>query len=47
MGNRSDIRKRYNIRGTSGNDCLTVLCCRPCALAQEQREIQLEETSIS
>jgi Cys-rich protein (TIGR01571 family) len=44
MGNRTDIRTRYSIRGSGGNDCLTVLCCRPCALTQEHRELLLEQS---
>jgi Cys-rich protein (TIGR01571 family) len=47
MGSRSDIRNRYDIRGESHEDCLNSLCCRPCALTQESREIELEEKSFS
>ncbi|KAH9983169.1 PLAC8 family-domain-containing protein [Russula compacta] len=47
MGSRSDIRNRYEIRGDSVRDCLVSLCCRPCGLTQERREIELEEKSLS
>ena len=47
MGSRADIRNRYDIRGDSVEDCLSSLCCRSCALAQERREIELEEKSFS
>jgi len=46
MGSRADIRNRYDIRGDSVEDCLSSLCCRSCALAQERREIELEEKSF-
>jgi Cys-rich protein (TIGR01571 family) len=47
MGSRSDIRNRYDIRGAGIEDCLISLLCRPCALTQERRELELEERSIS
>jgi len=47
MGSRLDIRKRYDIRGEAMEDCLSSLFCRPCALTQERREIELEEGSFS
>jgi len=46
MGSRSDIRSRYGIRGEGIGDCLNSLFCRPCALTQERRELELEEGSI-
>ncbi|KAI0293944.1 PLAC8 family-domain-containing protein [Russula brevipes] len=47
MGSRIDVRNRYDIRGDGSGDCLSSLCCRPCALTQEQRELELEEKSFS
>jgi Cys-rich protein (TIGR01571 family) len=47
MGSRSDIRNRYDIRGEGVEDCLSSLLCRPCALTQERRELELEEESFS
>ena len=43
---RSDLRRRYGIRGDAFNDVLTSGCCVPCELVQEHREIQLEESSF-
>jgi len=44
--NRSNIRSRYNIRGSTMNDCATSIFCRCCSLTQERREIELEENSF-
>ncbi|KAH9993552.1 PLAC8 family-domain-containing protein [Russula vinacea] len=43
---REEIRERYGIRGSTLSDCFASWCCRPCALTQERREIELEENSI-
>jgi Cys-rich protein (TIGR01571 family) len=43
---REDIRERYSIRGDAIGDCVASWCCRPCALTQERREIELEENSF-
>ncbi|KAF8467958.1 PLAC8-domain-containing protein [Russula ochroleuca] len=43
---REQVRERYSIRGNSTEDCAMSLCCRPCALTQERREIELEENSF-
>lgn len=43
---RSDVRRRYGIRGDACNDVLSSACCVPCELVQEHREIQLEESSL-
>jgi Cys-rich protein (TIGR01571 family) len=43
---REEVRERYGIRGAAFGDCLTLWCCRPCALTQERREIELEESSF-
>ena len=37
---------RYGIRGDAVTDCLASACCRPCALTQERREMELEEGSF-
>ncbi|KAH9992307.1 PLAC8 family-domain-containing protein [Russula vinacea] len=47
MGVRSDIRRRYNIRGEELKDCCHSLYCHGCALTQERRELELEEASFS
>ncbi|KAH9964823.1 PLAC8 family-domain-containing protein [Russula compacta] len=44
--NRSDVRRRYGIRGGCMGDCLASWCCDPCALVQERRELELEEGSL-
>jgi len=44
--NRSDIRKRYGIRGRKRDDCFVSFCFTPCALAQERRELELEEETF-
>ncbi|KAI9459155.1 PLAC8 family-domain-containing protein [Lactarius psammicola] len=46
IGERTDIRARYSIRGSTVEDCLTSWCCTPCALTQEHLEIELEEKSF-
>ena len=49
VGTRAEIRTRYGIRGGSvgdNGDCFVSICCRPCALTQERREIELEERSF-
>ncbi|KAF8467961.1 PLAC8-domain-containing protein [Russula ochroleuca] len=43
---RAEIRGRYRIRGDACRDCLVSCFCRPCALTQERREIELEESSF-
>ena len=43
---RADSRERYDIRGSMVDDCFASWCCRPCALSQERREIELEENSF-
>jgi len=43
---REEVRERYGIRGAAFGDCLSSWCCRPCALTQERREIELEESSF-
>ena len=43
---REELRERYGIRGAPFGDCLSSWCCRPCALTQERREIELEESSF-
>jgi len=40
---RGSVRGRYNIEGGSVGDCCTTCWCKPCALTQESREIELEE----
>ncbi|KAH9036854.1 PLAC8-domain-containing protein [Lactarius pseudohatsudake] len=46
IGERTDIRARYSIRGSTFEDRFTSWCCTPCALVQEHREISLEETTF-
>ncbi|KAH9993562.1 PLAC8 family-domain-containing protein [Russula vinacea] len=43
---REQVRERYGIRGGPAKDCAASWCCRPCALTQERREIELEEGSF-
>jgi Cys-rich protein (TIGR01571 family) len=43
--NRTDIRNRYGIRGSIASDFLVSTCCPDCALTQERRELELEESS--
>ncbi|KAK4047665.1 hypothetical protein OIO90_006094 [Microbotryomycetes sp. JL221] len=40
---RGEIRKRYNIQGSGGGDCLTSCCCLPCSIGQQSRELAHEE----
>ncbi|KAF8885346.1 PLAC8 family-domain-containing protein [Infundibulicybe gibba] len=46
ISTRGAIRQRYKIDGGWIGDCFTALCCTPCQLAQEDREIALEENSF-
>lgn len=46
-GNRADVRAHYSISGGTPEDCLSSTFCRPCALTQESREIELEENSFA
>jgi Cys-rich protein (TIGR01571 family) len=46
ISTRKKTRLRYNIAGTDLEDCGTSLCCGPCALTQESKEMGLEETSL-
>jgi len=36
------IRKHLRIDGTGCDDCIQGICCGPCALAQEAREVRHE-----
>ncbi|KAI0249130.1 PLAC8 family-domain-containing protein [Lactifluus subvellereus] len=47
MFTRTDIRKRYEIRGSIVGDCCVSCCCVSCGLTQERREIEAEEKSHS
>ncbi|TFL02845.1 PLAC8 family-domain-containing protein [Pterulicium gracile] len=44
--NRTDIRKRYNIKGSGCGDCCMSFWCNPCALSQQSHELELEEQSF-
>jgi len=46
IGDRTDIRARYSIRGNTLDDCLAGWCCTPCSLVQEHNEKALEEKSF-
>jgi len=46
IGERGDVRDRYGIRGGTCGGCCSIWCCTPCALTQERREIELEESSF-
>ncbi|KAF8960423.1 PLAC8 family-domain-containing protein [Flammula alnicola] len=46
MTTRGSLRSRYNIQGGGCGDCCTALCCTPCELTQESRELELEESSF-
>lgn len=37
------IRKYYDLESSPGKDCLSHFCCHTCALAQDQREVQIRE----
>ncbi|KAG6872446.1 hypothetical protein C0995_009703 [Termitomyces sp. Mi166 len=47
IGNRGNIRSRYDIKGGGCTDCLTSCFCSPCALTQEKGEIELEEKALA
>jgi Cys-rich protein (TIGR01571 family) len=46
ISTRKNTRSRYNIAGGGLEDCCTSLCCGPCALTQESKEMGLEESSL-
>jgi Cys-rich protein (TIGR01571 family) len=37
---REHLRKKYNLKEEPCGDCPTTLCCGPCALCQEAREMK-------
>ncbi|KAI0286347.1 PLAC8 family-domain-containing protein [Russula brevipes] len=43
---RAEVRERYGVDGSAVGDCFSAWCCRPCALTQERREIELEERNM-
>lgn len=36
---RHSLRRKYNISGSVSNDAVVSLCCGPCAIAQQYREL--------
>ncbi len=40
MCEREALRKKYNLKEEPMGDCPTALCCGPCAICQEAREIK-------
>ncbi|KLO08361.1 PLAC8-domain-containing protein [Schizopora paradoxa] len=46
VGQRTDVRRRYNIEGDSITDCFAAALCSPCQLTQQSREIALEEWAL-
>lgn len=46
ISNRAQIRDQFDIQGSCLSDCVAVTCCSPCALAQESRELSLEEREL-
>jgi len=46
IGQRTETRERYRIRGSAVGDCCAAYWCTSCALTQERREIELEEDSL-
>ncbi|KAF8630816.1 hypothetical protein AX15_002715 [Amanita polypyramis BW_CC] len=44
--NRGHMRNRYMIDGNGCSDFGSALCCTPCELTQEHRELELEEQSL-
>ncbi|KAH9969284.1 PLAC8 family-domain-containing protein [Lactifluus volemus] len=47
VNQRTELRERYNIRGSIYEDLFSSWCCRSCSLTQERREIELEEMSLN
>ncbi|XP_023738715.1 protein PLANT CADMIUM RESISTANCE 3 [Lactuca sativa] len=44
---RSKMRSQYGLHETPCNDCLVHVCCEPCALCQEYRELKHNGFDIS
>ncbi|KAI8835067.1 hypothetical protein BC829DRAFT_365459 [Chytridium lagenaria] len=44
---RSSLRTTYNIRGSSIDDTAVSCFCLPCALTQEQREIEAWDSAVA
>ncbi|GLI61088.1 hypothetical protein VaNZ11_003303 [Volvox africanus] len=42
---RSWLRKKYSIPGDPCQDCCAALCCAPCAMCQEHRELTIRSQS--
>ena len=40
MFQRKNMRQKYNLKEEPANDCVVTLCCSPCALCQEAREMK-------
>ncbi|OLL26736.1 Cell number regulator 10 [Neolecta irregularis DAH-3] len=43
--NRGDVRRQYNIRGTTGLDCCISFFCGGCAICQEYKEVRDRENA--
>ena len=42
--NRQDMRKQYNIAGSAGKDFCISWCCANCALVQERKEVEYQNS---
>ncbi|KAI9844644.1 MAG: hypothetical protein M1838_002099 [Thelocarpon superellum] len=42
----SRIRSKYNIEGSAGDDCVHAVCCLPCTLIQDEREVRDREDDM-
>lgn len=40
MFQRKKLRQKYNLKEEPAGDCVVTLCCSPCALCQEAREMK-------
>lgn len=43
MINRGEIRAKYHLEGSACKDCLCALCCTPCDITQQEKEVEYRE----
>lgn len=44
---RTELREKYGIPGSTNNDCWATFCCLPCAQIQLDKEVELRETRVN
>ncbi|KAH8179313.1 PLAC8 family protein [Sarocladium implicatum] len=44
---RTELREKYGIPGSTNNDCWATFCCLPCAQIQLDKEVELRESRVN